>query len=166
MSTMLDLVKERDKLKEEYEYLIERHDDMCYNCDECKEQREDLICKESDVNRRISEIEDKLSKIDSGERNKKLKEFAKLEPEEILKQINKETKCSIIELRKLWKDESFSEIVGLELYYYCYFPRDIKNLSKYFKNCEFGFFIPHNGDCDEDGMICLNIDIRNWGGIE
>ena len=160
MSTMLDLAKERDKLKKEYECVLMSFDAMCSDCP--NEQRSDLNHRQFEIERRLREIDETLSKIDSGERNKKLKKFAKLEPEEILKQINKETKCSIIELQKLWRDESFSEIVGLKLYYYCYFPQDIKNLSKYFKNCEFGFFIPHEGDCDEDGMICLDIDIRNW----
>lgn len=161
MSTMLDLAEERDKLKKEYEYIITRYDDMCYNCDECKEQRLDLISKESDVNRRISEIEDKLSKIDSGERNKKLKEFAKLKSEEIRNEINKETGCSIITVRKLWSCD-LKELVGLELYDFDFFPREIKSILKYFKNCNYGVFTPNEKDSDVGDMIYLNIDIKNW----
>lgn len=159
MSTMLDLAEERDKLKEEYECVLMSFDAMCSDCP--NEQRKDLNHRQFEIERRLREIDETLSKIDSGERNKKLKEFAKLKSEEIRNEINKETGCSIITVRKLWSCD-LKELVGLELYDIDFFPREIKSILKYFKNCNYGVFTPNEKDSDVGDMIYLNIDIRNW----
>lgn len=159
MSTMLDLAEERDKLKEEYECVLMSFDAMCSDCP--NEQRKDLNHRQFEIERRLREIDETLSKIDSGERNKKLKEFAKLKSEEIRNEINKETGCSIITVRKLWSCD-LKELVGLELYDFDFFPREIKSILKYFKNCDYGVFTPNEKDSDVGDMIYLNIDIRNW----
>lgn len=159
MSTMLDLAEERDKLKKEYECVLMSFDAMCSDCP--NEQRKDLNYRQFEIERRLREIDETLSKIDSGERNKKLKEFAKLKSEEIRNEINKETGCSIITVRKLWSCD-LKELVGLELYDFDFFPREIKSILKYFKNCNYGVFTPNEKDSDVGDMIYLNIDIRNW----
>lgn len=159
MSTMLDLAEERDKLKKEYECVLMSFDAMCSDCP--NEQRKDLNHRQFEIERRLREIDETLSKIDSGERNKKLKEFAKLKSEEIRNEINKETGCSIITVRKLWSCD-LKELVGLELYDFDFFPREIKSILKYFKNCNYGVFTPNEKDSDVGDMIYLNIDIRNW----
>jgi len=158
MSTMLDLVKERDKLKKEYEYIITRYDDMCYNCDECKEQRLDLISKESDVNRRISEIEDKLSKIDSGEKSKKFKKFNDLESESILKIINDETDMNLVKCNKLFTNETDSELHGLELFDTGFFESDMRKLLNYFKSCDFSILFSKK---DKD-LIIITFNLDKW----
>lgn len=155
---MLDLVKERDKLKNEYEYLITRYDDMCYNCDECKEQRWDLISKESDVKRRISEIEDKLSKIDSGEKNKKLEEFKDLESEKILKILNSEINLNLVKVNKLYTNENDSELHGLELFDTGFFESDMRKLLNYFKGCDFSVLL----SLRDDGLIIINFNLESW----
>ena len=160
MSTMLDLAKERDKLKKEYECVLMSFDAMCSDCP--NEQRKDLNHRQFEIERRLREIDETLSKIDSGERNKKLKEFAKLKSEEIRNEINKETGCSIITVRKLWSCD-LKELVGLELYDFDFFSREeIKSILKYIKNCDYGVFTPNEKDSDVGDMIYLNIDIRNW----